>query len=76
MRISVCSSLRRHLYAQKANGLSLRAIAFLAGFTDPTGLIHQLHKPFAPTELNRTRWRVVADVSHFDGEPLQEEVGS
>ena len=41
-------------------------------YPDYSGFSHQLKKPFAPTELNCTRWRTVAQLVKFDGEPLQE----
>ena len=64
-------TFRRHLYSRRADGLHLTSLSVLAGFADPSGLLHQLRKPFAPTELNISRWRVVVEVANFDGEPLE-----
>ena len=70
-RVRVHPDLRRTCYTRRADGLHLTALSVLAGFADPSGLIHQLRKPFAPTKRNVSRWRVVAEVVGHDGEPLE-----
>lgn len=70
--VRVSLALQKHIYSRQAVGWKLGRLSQLAGFPDYSGFSHQLKKPFAPTELNCTRWRTVAQLVKFDGEPLQE----
>ena len=49
---------------------SLRVIGIAAGFPDPQTLSKHLHREFATSPLMLKRWRRVAEISGFNGEPV------
>ena len=49
---------------------SLRVIGIAAGFPDPQTLSKHLHAEFATSPLMLERWRRVARIAGFNGEPV------
>ena len=49
---------------------SLRVIGTAAGFPDPQTFSKHLHKEFPTSPLMLERWRRVARISGFSGEPV------
>ena len=70
-RVRVHPELRRLCYAVRADGLQMGTLSTLAGFTQQVNITHQLQKPFVQTPLNTKRWRAVAQLVNFGGEPLE-----
>ena len=75
-RLTLNNTFREHLDQARQRGLKLQTLAMLTGFSDPMNLLSQMRVPFAPTSHNRERWRTIALLTNYDGEPLEQESSS
>ena len=57
--------------AVRSGAFSLRSLGSATGFPNPQILSTQLNGTFPCSPLNLRRWRKVADISGYDGDPLQ-----
>ena len=75
-RLQLNTAFREHLGRTRQRGFKFQTLAVLCGFGNSSNLRAQIRKPFAPTRYNRERWRTVAVLTNFDGEPLDQESSS
>ena len=70
IKVRIAPALRRHVYIKLSDDLRERALAGLAGFAHVSGLSRQLRQPFAASHLNQSRWRRVAEIVGYEGDPF------
>ena len=69
-KVRISPALRRHVYIKLSDDLREHALAALAGFAHVSGLSRQMRQPFPETPLNRERWRCVAEIVGYEGDPF------
>ena len=69
-KVRISPALRRRVYARFSDDLRESTIAALAGFPGDSRMSLQMRQPFASTTLNRQRWRCVAEIVGFEGDPF------
>ena len=52
---------------------TLRVLGIAAGFPDPQTLSKQMHGEFPTSTLMLRRWKRVAEISGYDGDPIRRE---
>ena len=74
----VTEELRRSIdQAVRSGAFSLRSLGVASGFPNPQLLSMQMNRDFASSTLNLERWRKVADICGYEGDPIVErEVAS